>query len=157
MTASPTVCDSSVLIALDQIGRVDLLPHLVTEVWVPPAVVQEIAPKIVLPGWIAERAPSQPIGPRILCASLGRGESEAISLALEADARRILLDDRAARRLAESLGLPVMGTLGILLAAKRRGLVPNVRPCLDALVQGGFYIASDLYERVLADAREADE
>ena len=59
-----------------------------------------------------------------------------------------------ARRLARALGLPVIGTLGILLAAKRRGFLPAVQPCVDALIQNGFRIAADLYKRVLADAGE---
>jgi hypothetical protein len=89
-----------------------------------------------------------------LRAGLGDGESEAISLAVELGARWIVLDDRAARRLAQGLGLPVIGTLGLLLAAKRRGLLTVIRPSVDALVRQGFHIASELYERVLSDAGE---
>lgn len=153
MSPPPVVSNSSPLIALEQIGHLDLLERFFTTVLVPPAVTRE-ATSVVLPAWIIEAPLTQPIGPRILRASLGSGESEAISLALEVSAQWIILDDRPARRLAEALGLPVIGTLGVLLASKRRGFLPAVRPCADALVNHGFRIAPDLYERVLADAGE---
>ena len=90
----------------------------------------------------------------MLRAGLGEGESEAISLAVELKFRWIILDDCAARRLAQSLSLSVIGTLGLLLAAKRRGLLSLVRPSLDALVSHGFHIAPALYDRVLEEAGE---
>jgi predicted nucleic acid-binding protein len=155
MSLAPVVCNSSPLIALDQIGQLDLLERLFTSVLVPPAVVRETAPTVVLPGWITEQSPAQPIGPQILSASLGLGESEAISLALEIHAAWIILDDRPARRLAQALGLTVIGTLGLLLAAKRRGYLAVVKPSLDSLVHHGFHIAADLYQRILTDAGES--
>ncbi len=91
---------------------------------------------------------------QILRASLGGGESEAISLALELSAQLIILDDRPARRLAKALGLPVIGTLGALLLAKQKGLLPAIKPEMDALVNFGFRISQDLYDRVLGDAGE---
>jgi predicted nucleic acid-binding protein len=94
------------------------------------------------------------IGPQILSVSLGAGESEAIILALELRAQLVILDDRPARRLAQALQVPVVGTVGILVAAKRRGLLPAVRPSLDALLQHDFRISQRLYEQVLADAGE---
>lgn len=154
MTGGPTVCNSSPLIVLDRIGQLDLLQQVFGTIFVPPAVTSEISPKLALPGWITERSLARPLTPRILTASLGDGESEAINLAVEINADRVILDDRAARRLAQSMGVPIIGTLGILLAAKRRGILPSVRPHLDALIHGGFRIAPALYEQVLADGGE---
>jgi uncharacterized protein len=156
MTTPPVVSNSSAIIALEQIGHLALLQLLFSELLIPPAVSQETAPSVVLPVWILERALSQPIGPRILQASLGRGESEAIALALEVTARWLILDDRPARRLSQSLGVPVVGTLGILLAAKRRGFLSALRPCIEALASHSFHIAPDLQARILADAGEAE-
>jgi len=68
-----------------------------------------------------------------------------------------MLDDRPARRLAQALHLPVIGTLGILLAAKRRQLLITIGPCLDALLQHDFRIAPSLYENVLSAAGEGSE
>ncbi len=148
------VSNSSPLIALEQIGHLDLLEKLFATVLIPPAVARETA-RVVLPAWITERSLTQPIGPQILRASLGPGESEAISLALEVGVQWIILDDRPARRLAQALGLPVIGTLGVLLASKRRGFLSTIQPCIDALVSHGFRIAPDLYEHVLHDAGES--
>jgi len=154
MSSGPVVANSSPLIALGQIGHLQLLDGLFSTVVIPPAVAAEARPGLSLPPWVAERALAQPIGPQILRASLGRGESEAISLAIEADARWVILDDRPARRLAQALGLPVIGTLGILLASKRKGLLPAVQPCLESLTDHGFRISPDLYDHILADAGE---
>lgn len=150
-----TVCDSSPLIGLHQIGRMDLLRGLFVRLTVPPAVVKEVAPEVSLPDWICLEPLRQPAGSRLLSASLGPGESEAIALAMEISADLIILDDRPARRLAQSLGLSVVGTVGILLAAKRRGMIPLVRPELDALLSHDFRISSELYEFAVSDAGEA--
>ena len=148
------VSNASPLIAFEQIGHLELLERLFSFVLVPFAVAQEITPTVSFRTWMEERALAQPIGPRILRASLGLGESEAISLALEINAQFVILDDRAARRLAAALGLSVIGTLGVLLASKRRGFLPAIIPLLDALMNLDFRIAPDLYTRVLADAGE---
>jgi len=80
-----------------------------------------------------------------------------MSLAIETSARWVILDDRPARRLAEALGMPVIGTLGVLTTAKRRGLLAAVRPCLDSLNDAGFRISVPLYERILAEAGETED
>ena len=100
------VADTSPLIALHQIGHLHLLERLFGEVLVPPAVAREAAPSLPEPpAWIRTVAPTQPIGSEVLRASLGPGESEALSLALELRADVVVLDDRQARRLASGLGL----------------------------------------------------
>jgi hypothetical protein len=154
MSEPVVVSNSSALIAFDQIGRLELLQALFGQILIPPAVKAETEPTVVLPQWVIERPLSQPIPPRILNASLGAGESEAISLALETGAERIILDERTARRLAGALGLSVIGTLGLLLVAKEAGLLTAVRPALDALVGHGFRISTSLYEHLLARAGE---
>jgi predicted nucleic acid-binding protein len=154
--ARPVIADSSTLIALEQIGQLDLLMQLFSQLLVPPAVAQETARSVTLPAWIAVQTLGQPIGPQILGSSLGPGESEAISLALELGVQWIVLDDLGARRLAARLGLPVIGVVGVLLAAKRRGLVPAVRPHLDALLSFKFRIAPSLYQNALIEAGEDD-
>ena len=97
-----------------------------------------------------------PIDRQLPESALGAGEREAIALALEIDARRVLLDDGPARRLAIRLGLPVMGTGGVLVVAKQRGILPVVRPVLDELLATGFRLRWDVRARVLADAGEGE-
>jgi predicted nucleic acid-binding protein len=85
---------------------------------------------------------------------LGAGEREAIALAVELNASEVLLDDLPARRLASHLGLPVLGTLGILLRAKARGLVPQVRPLLQMLHEQDFRMSEQLFDAIVAAAGE---
>ena len=151
---NPVVCNSSPLIGLEQIGQLALLGALFESITVPLAVVEETASSVVLPAWIEQRALTQKFGPMVMRASLGAGESEAITLALELEARLVILDDRPARRLAQSLKLPVIGTLGVLLLAKRKELIPTIKPHLDALVSFDFRIAPALAEQLLQDAGE---
>ena len=154
MTPDEVISNSSPIIALAQIGLIDLLPALFPALVVPPAVRREIR-SVPFPDWIVERHLTRPIDPRVAAATLDAGEREAISLALEGPSGRILLDDLAARLVAERLGLAVNGSLGVLLRAKERGLIPLIRPHLDALVLTEFFIGERLYRRLLAMAGES--
>ena len=114
-----------------------------------------VAPSISdRPGWFVVRPLAQPEPARIKSSGLGRGEREALSLSIELHAERVVVDDRPARRLAQALGLRVIGTLGILLAAKRHGLLERVQPTLDDLRKRRFFMAPKLYEHILQLARE---
>lgn len=151
------VADASVLIALAQIDQLPLLERLFGEVMIPAAVAREIAPGLPqLPSWIRTRRLEQPPDPRVAEAGLDPGETEAIGLALAVKAERVILDDLPARRLAAALGLSVVGTAGLLFAAKQKGLLPAVRPALDALRAAGFRLRQDVYEEILKAARESE-
>jgi len=154
--AAVVVADASVLIALLQIDELELLQKLFAAIMIPPAVQDEVAPSLPrLPAWIETRALRRALDPRVVHASLDPGETEAISLALEAKADRIILDDLPARHLARNLGLSGVGTAGVLFAAKQRGLITAVRPSLDALRAKGFRLRKEVYEDVLQAAGEA--
>jgi len=93
---------------------------------------------------------------RLLRAELDEGEAEAIVLAYEMGAGVVLLDERDARRTAERMGLRVLGTVGILVWAKRTGRVESLRADLDALVgRGRFRLSQALRDRALREAGEA--
>lgn len=148
------IANASPLIALEQLDLLHLLKDIFTVVFVPPAVTKEVARTVTLPDWIEEQTLSQTIGPQILSASLGAGESEALSLALESKASLLIIDERPARRLASVLNIPVIGTLGILLKAKSIGLIPELESLLESLLQYDFRISPTLYEQVLKSAGE---
>jgi len=149
------VADASPLIALNQVGRLDTLRQLVGEVLVPPAVAAEILPSVPAVAWIVVRRPAKPVTLSAQRASLGAGEVEALGLALELQATHFIVDERAARREAIALGLRPLGTLGVLLAAKRRGLIPEIKPLIDELVRQGFWVSPRLVKATLAAAGEA--
>jgi len=92
---------------------------------------------------------------RILQLLLDEGEAEAIALALEANASLLLLDDREARLQAKRLGLRVTGTLGILLRARKLGLIEGLREELNKLRETGFRISKSLEEEILKAAGES--
>jgi predicted nucleic acid-binding protein len=149
------VFDASSLIALTQIDRLWLLPRLFDTVLVPPAVAQETASTVGNPNWFVPHTPLSPIDVRLLEASLDPGETEAIAVALDLNAE-VVLDDLSARRLALELGLPVVGVVGIILRAKRHGLVASVRPDLEALRRHAFFLSDQLLQQALSDADEND-
>jgi predicted nucleic acid-binding protein len=150
------VSDASPLIALQQIDQIDLLQALFGEVLIPPAVAREVTRGVSLHPWLKTHPLELPIAGEILDASLGAGETEAIALAHEVCAEWLLLDERAARRLAQALGLRVAGTLGLLNRAKEKGLLGEVRPHVESLVRGGFFAAPALVSRILSEAGEGE-
>ena len=151
------VSNSSPLIALARIQRLELLPALFESILIPPAVSREIEPSIpVLPGWLSVRAPSALPASPLWRTRLGAGEREALALAVELEADWIILDDLPARRSAEASRLNVIGTLGALLTAKRTGLLGAIRPELDALVRTAFFLSPQLYDNLLRDTGEID-
>jgi predicted nucleic acid-binding protein len=87
-------------------------------------------------------------------ASLHKGEAEAIFLATELHAERLVMDDQDARRFANRCGLAVIGTLGILLAAKQRGAIASLRAEINALASLGFRANPRLVTAVLQSAGE---
>lgn len=140
------ISDTSTLQYLHQLGQLDLLRRLIGHLIVPPAVVEELsvgrALGLNLPDpetieWIEVRAPkSAPVLP--LVTDLGAGETEVLALALEHPGTPVILDDGLARHTARRLGLPMTGTLGLLVDAKGAGHVPSVAPMLDQLQSLGF-------------------
>lgn len=156
------ICNTSPLQYLHQIGHLELLPKLVSRISVTTAVVQELAEgrrrSLDLPipealAWVDLRAPSNEQVVRLV-ADLGPGETGVLLLAMERTDPVVILDDALARRHAEILGITLTGTLGILLDAKRRGLVPAVTPLVDDLQRLGFRLSEGTRNAVLRMAGE---
>lgn len=160
------VSDTSPLSGLAIAGYLSLLEQIYGEVIIPVAVANELRqggqndPRIteaLALDWIEIQQPQDLALVENLQAdhNLDRGESEAIALALELKADELLIDERLGRREASRLGLSITGLLGILLVAKRRGLVVAIRPIVDILInEAGFRVSSQLYAEVLALAGE---
>lgn len=140
----PVVIDSTCLIGLDQIGHLKLLPDLFDPVVAPPEVERESG---ISPQWLRIEVPN-PVLVAALQANVDDGEAEAIALAAERQ-WRIVLDDRKARDLAQRMGLTVIGTVGILVRAKRSGLIAWIKPLLDDLSRQGFRLSETLKREAL--------
>ena len=144
------VSNSSPLILFHQIGRTDLAESVLGEVWSPLAVEDEIRPSVGQPPpWVHVRAAPRMPSPFSWHVALDRGEREAIALALEIHADLGVLDDRQARREAKRLGLLIVGSVGVLLEAHRLGMIDDVQPDLDAMLDVGFFLSRAVYERAL--------
>jgi predicted nucleic acid-binding protein len=158
------VCDSSPIIGLSAVGKLSLLQQLYGKILIPGSVAREIAAggsgqpgadDLQASDWITIQTVGDSVLLRALDGELDRGEAEAIALAVEVRAELLLVDERRARRVAARLGLGIVGVLGVLVEAKGRGLLSEVRPVLDDLVtQAGFRIRGGLYDLVLRAAGE---
>lgn len=146
------VSNTSPIIGLSNIGKLEVLRWVFGEILVPPAVAREFGE--ALPEWIRIKSPEDKPLVGALSKLLGRGGSEAISLAIELKANFLILDDLKARKIAEELGVEVIGTAGVLLLAKRRGVVNEVKPLLAELVGKGFRISDSVIEVILKAAGE---
>jgi predicted nucleic acid-binding protein len=119
------VSNSSPLIALVRIQRLDLLPAIFESVLVPPAVAREISPSIpVLAPWLRIQAPSVLPPAPLLRRRLGAGEREALALAIELKADWIILDDLPARRSSPTFPVKELRRWKPPLAFTRRLLPP---------------------------------
>ncbi len=145
------VIDTSTLIALSSIGKLDLLRKIFTLILVPRAVVEEYGEP--LPKWIKVLDVKNKQLVRVLLEYLHRGEAEAIALAIEADADIVVLDDKKARSIARRLGLKIIGTMGILILAKKQKLIDDIEAEINRLLQTSFYLSQDVITKALETAR----
>jgi uncharacterized protein len=155
--------NTSPLVFLSNLGRLELLRHEGREVYIPRAVAEETAEKpdaaaqavrAACATWIQVCNITDETAVTLVQASLHKGEAEAIVLAAELRAERLVMDDQDARRFANRCGLRVIGILGILLAAKQRRAIASLRAEIDALVSLGFRANPRLVSAVLQSAGE---
>ena len=157
------VSDASPLIALDSVGRLELLRDVFGRVLVPEAVRDEVEQgpgdglRLATMPWIEVRPVSDPrVVAELEASNLDPGEAAALALALEVHADYLLVDERAARRVARQRGVEVVGVLGVLLTAKRLGTLSAIRPVIeDLLTRAGFHASAGLVLEVLDAAGEA--
>lgn len=145
------VSDTSPLTALMAVGKADLLKTIFHDVVIPQAVETELRRSHpALPGWLRVQALSDLNKARTYATTVDRGEAEAIALAEELHADHLLIDERKGRRLAQQQGVPVMGLLGVVLLAKRQGLITSARNLLNELDRdAGVYLTEELKNTAL--------
>lgn len=157
MPERPAV-NASPLVFLSRGGLLDLLRLAGDEIAVPAAVAAEIqrrGPADLTARAIAEMdwlvvVQTPPVPAIIQAWDLGEGESSVLAWAFAHPGTEAIVDDLAARRCAASLGIPVRGTLGLVLAAKQRGDIPEARPILERLRQMGMYLSDRILNQALA-------
>lgn len=160
MRIEAVVINASPLIVLFRSGQADLLPRLFSRIVVPEAVWREVlnehkdaaARGLVKQSWpIRETVVTSA---RVEVWNLGRGETAVLSYALAHPPIRAVIDDRDARRSAQALGIPMLGTGGVLLLAKRRGLLASVTEGLIKLRDAGLWLSEDIVQLIKTQAGE---
>jgi predicted nucleic acid-binding protein len=162
MREAEAIADSGPLISFARINELELLPRLFSKIFVPPEVWNEVtargqglagAYEISQARWITIQAPDPHlVSP--LSILVDAGEAETIALAQTIPDCIILLDDSRARKIAKRLKIRQIGIVGLLLRAKRLGLVKKIKPYLVSLLKNGIYIRQELIDAALNDVGE---
>lgn len=157
------VSDTSPLICLIRLEKLDLLNQLFGEIIIPKAVYDEIMiletfgddlSEFQNAKWIEIREPKNLELLNELKPLLDLGETEAITLAKELNIRFLLIDEKKGREIATKKELITIGTIGILLKAKEQKLIQKIKPELEKLRKTGFWISEKLFQKIIKIANE---
>lgn len=162
------VSDTSPISALIRLDLLEILPQLFGSIIIPPAVERELLflekqgfdlSNFRSLSWIQVQSPSKNDFLKQLLVELDEGEAEAIALAKELSARFLLIDELKGRSVAESCQIPIVGLLGLLLLgllllAKKSGIIQEIRPVIIRLRSIGFYASTKILNHVLNSAKE---
>jgi predicted nucleic acid-binding protein len=146
------ISDTSCLIILSKIGKLDLLEKLYGRVYTTLDIAQEFGEPI--PNWLLVKDVADEFRQKILEMQIDKGESSAIALALETPESILILDDYKARKIASHLGLALTGTVGVIIKAKMNGIVLAVKPILEEIKKTNFRISPELEILALKEAGE---
>lgn len=159
------VSDSTILIGLVKIGKLDLLKEIFFKVYIPEEVFKEVVERgkekpgskvIKEAAWIEVKPVKDKIQVNFLLGSLEKREAEVLVLGRELETDLILLDEEKARKSAVIAGFEIMGLLGLFVLAKNLGLIDEVRPLVDELMIKKFRISDKIIETILKKAGESN-
>ena len=157
------VSNTTPILSLYKIGQLHLFRALFGQVFVPMAVYNEITvlgkgkqghDALDAVDYICMREIQNVLAANLLRSQLDSGESESIVLTRELGADVLMLDEKKARKIAQASAQPVIGTIGVLQAAKDRGLISDMKTYLDGLITNGIWIDRRLYQAVLQNNHE---
>ena len=163
MPIQPVISNTSPLIGLLGLNCLPLLRDLYTEVWIPREVEKEfLVVDDTFYREVLNKAPWIKVvdvtnsQSATIYQGIDAGEAEVFALAVEHDARLVILDENKGRQRATKIGLKVKGTLGVLLEAKEEGLIVAIKPLLIQLRANGIRLSESLINKVLHEAGEID-
>ncbi|MCI5145324.1 MAG: DUF3368 domain-containing protein [Candidatus Electrothrix sp. AR3] len=158
------VCNATPLIAFSRIQRLDVLCEVAGKIVIPDEVAKEIRScknrrpygeiHLEQESWISIETVQSSAQVQLLLPVLDRGEAEVIALALERQAKLVLMDELTGRKVAQSLDLTVTGTVGILIRAKQKQLIPAVGPVLEKMRHCGIRYSERFMRTVLHQVGE---
>ncbi|MCL1858815.1 MAG: DUF3368 domain-containing protein [Oscillospiraceae bacterium] len=157
------IVNSTPIIALSAIDKLDLLKKIYGTVIIPSAVKEEIAAKEkskaqnnleISSEWIQTKEIKNAAQKQTFKTQLHEGEVEVMILGQELNADLLIIDDYLAREYAKYLGFKIIGTAGILLLAKSKGFIHEIKPLIDKLIINGIYVSNRLYSEIIKIADE---
>lgn len=155
------ISDATPVIAFARIGNLKLLQQIVGEIIIPEAVFKELfeykkadVKSIKQCKWIKVAKVKSKNDVELLLPSLDRGEAEVIVLAKELKADLAIIDELSARKVAMTMNLPLIGTVGLLITAKKRGLINAVKPLLDEMISKGIRYGEGFCKKILREVGE---
>jgi predicted nucleic acid-binding protein len=146
------IADTSCLIVLSQTGYLYLLKDIFGTIIVTETVAQEF--KDVLPEWVLVYNDLNNSMQKLLDSQLDPGESSAIAFAYDQKDSILLIDEKKGRKIALDLGISIIGTIKILIIAKRRGKIASLKNALNDLLNVGFWVSEKLIAQILAENPE---
>lgn len=146
------ISDTSCFIILANIGELELLHNLYGQIITTIDIVIEYGE--TLPKWVEIQSVTDKYRQQLLELQIGKGESSAIALALETPDCTIILDDYKARKIAERLGINITGTIGVIVKAKLKGIIPSIKPLLEKIKETDFRISAEIELLALKQANE---
>ncbi|MBW7856979.1 MAG: DUF3368 domain-containing protein [Leptonema sp. (in: Bacteria)] len=149
---STIITDASCLIILSKINELQLLKEIYTKICTTPTIAAEFGDP--LPQWIEICKLHDNTKQKLLELYLDKGESSAIALAMEIPKSILMIDDHKARQVAKYLGLVYTGTIGVIIKAKIKGIIPSIKPLIDKIKATNFYISKELEEIAIKEAKE---
>jgi predicted nucleic acid-binding protein len=152
MPEAIVIADTSCLIVLTRLNALPVLLSLYGQIYITEEVASEFGES--LPDWIKVEKVKDKRYYQILSAMLDPGEASAIALALEMKNVLLIVDEFKGRREAKRLGIEITGTLGVLVKAKQKGLIKELKPVLHQLHLAGFWISEAIAEEMLKQAGE---
>ena len=156
------VINTSPWIALSICDQTSILQTLYSEVYMPIAVKKEIlageewspgVKELKASSWLRIESVSDTEKVKLLY-ELEQGEAEVIILAKEKGIKNVLIDDKVARLQAKVLGLDVIGTLGLLLKAKKKGILLDIKSSIEKMQEKGIWIKEEIVEGLIKEAGE---
>ena len=146
------ISDTSCFIVLSKIGELEILFKVYGQVITTIEIAAEFGEE--LPDWVELATVADKYRQKILEMQIDKGESSAIALALETANSTVILDDYKARKIAERLGISYTGTIGVIVKAKLKGIIPSIKPLLQKIKQTDFRLSTDLELQALKEANE---
>lgn len=146
------ISDTSCLIILSNIGELELLHKVYGEIITTIDIANEFGD--TLPNWVEIKKVNDTSKQQLLELQIDKGESSAIALALEIPESTLILDDIKARKIANKLGLNFTGTIGVIIKAKLKGIIPSIKPILEKIKLTDFRISVELEMQALREAKE---